>query len=327
MVWFWKNWQSSAMPVLGHIANNGPIGVDVGDDAVKIAQLAANHKAVILLAGYVHKQPRDIENGSSAWQRWVIDALANSTSNGRFRSREVVASIPATEVFIDHIKVPSDAGLADESKLQELVLAKIKHKLPFEAPGAMIRHIPAEENNAVVIAIERKIVDRHLAIYENANLAIKSICVWPTALTNSYISFFGRRKADLDSVVMLLDIDSRRSNVVICRHRSLLFARSITIGAEQLGDEQTVTRLAAELTACKRQLSSMYKKAQVERLIFLSAHTPDRQVCAKIAKQLEMPAQIGDCLAAVQVADLQKAGIDRREPQVNWATAFGLSLA
>jgi len=326
MGWFWKNWQGSAVPVLGRAVRSGPIGVDLGDDAVKMAQLAINGKAVMLLAGSMLKQPQGIGSGSGTWQRWVIEALANSTSNGRFRGREVVASVPASEVFIDHIRIPDNAAFSDEAKLQDVIWTRIKNKLPFDSADAMIRHIPAEENNAVVIAVERKIVDRHLAIYENAGLAIKSICVWPAALANCYVNFFGRRKADLDSVVMLLDIDSRRSNVVICRHKNLLFAHSINIGAAQLDDEQTLTRLVVELTACRQQLSSMYKKARVERLIFLSAQRLNREVCTRIAKQLEMPAQVGDCLAAVQFVDPQKTGIDRREPQANWATAFGLSL-
>jgi hypothetical protein len=59
-----------------------------------------------------------------------------------------------------------------------------------------------------------------------------------------------------------------------------------------------------------------------------------------IAKQMEMPAQIGDCLAAVNIPDnchLKKKSegdkkqmggpVDRRDCQVNWAVAFGLSLS
>ncbi len=85
----------------------------------------------------------------------------------------------------------------------------------------------------------------------------------------------------------------------------------------------------------------MYTKAQIERLIFLSSRAVDEDVCVTIAKQLEIPAQVGDCLAAVQIADACSLGrdsepdnkavignpIDRRNCQVNWAVAFGLSLS
>jgi hypothetical protein len=74
-------------------------------------------------------------------------------------------------------------------------------------------------------------------------------------------------------------------------------------------------------------------------LIFLSGRNAAKEVCATIAKQLEMPAQMGDCLSAVEVArscrlgwdngDKKDAGsrIERRNSDVNWTVAFGLSLS
>jgi hypothetical protein len=70
-------------------------------------------------------------------------------------------------------------------------------------------------------------------------------------------------------------------------------------------------------------------------LIFLSNRAADRNIYEKIAQKLEMPAQIGDCLAAVNMNDAsgndkeQQSGnpIDRRDCQMNWSVAFGLSLS
>jgi type IV pilus assembly protein PilM len=299
------------------------IGVDMGDDTLKLVQLGANGKSVNLMAGGSKNRPKDVKPGSSEWQRWALEAIRELTANGRFRGRNVVAAIPASEVFIDHIKMPK----IEDDKLYDAVFSKIKNKLPFDPDDAMIKYIPTEEDNILVTATERKKIDRHLAIYEKANLQIKSIAVWPAALTNSYTKFFGRRKTDVESVVMLLDIEPNDTNVVICRHKNLLFARSIAIGATQLDDEKAVARLVLELTACRQHFGSMYKKAQIERLIFVSGQIVDKNICTTIAKQLEMPAQIGDCLAAVEIVDPYGSGIDRRGCQFSWATAFGLSLS
>jgi hypothetical protein len=159
-------------------------------------------------------------------------------------------------------------------------------------------------------------------------------------MVNCYAGFFGRRQSDIKVVVMLLDIEPNCTNVVISRHKNLLFARSIAIGAKHLGDEKMATRLTLELTACRRQLVSMLPGTQIERLIFLSGRAVDREVCASIAKQLEMPAQIGDCLTAVETNGLYRSAgdaghdssrsgtmIDRRDCRINWAIAFGLSLS
>ena len=91
--------------------------------------------------------------------------------------------------------------------------------------------------------------------------------------------------------------------------------------------EEEMTRLVLELTACKRHFGSTHKNGQIERLIFLSGEATEKEVCAKIAKQLEMPAQMGDCMAAVDGSGAAVAVIDRKRIDVNWATAFGLSLS
>lgn len=314
------------------------IGVDIGDDGLKLVQLGDNGKGISLIAGSSENLPKDLKPGSGKWQRWAIDTLCQLTSNGYFQGKEVIAAMPSRELFIDQMRMPK----ADESKLEDVIFSKIKQRLPFEPiqENTLMKYIAMEDNNVLVMATERKIIDRHLAIYEKAGLAIKSIGVWPVALANCYTRFFGRRKSDLEVIVMLVCIEADCTNVVICRHKNLLFARSISTGLSQLGNKKAVNTLVLELTACRRHFASMHPRAQIERMIFLSGQNVDKDMCVTIAKQLEIPAQMGDCLAAVEITDARRLGgdckrdedssgtpIDRRNCQVNWAIAFGLSLS
>ena len=313
------------------------IGIDIGYDDVKLAQLGSNGHGLTLVAGNSKNRPEEIQPGTSEWQKWAIDEMRLMTAYGDFRGKEIVAAMPTNDVFIDHVKKPKNSG----NKLDDVVFAKIKQKLPFESlrENTLLQCIPTEEDNVLVMAIERKIIDRHLAIYEETGLAVKSIGVWPVALANCYIKFFGRRRSDLEAVVMLICIEHDCTNVVVCRHKNLLLARSIGIGLKRFDDEQAVTRLVMELTACKRQFGLMYRNARIERLIFLSGRNVAKDVCATIAKQLEMPAQMGDCLTAVEIAkpsrlDRSREGgkdvatrVDRRHSDINWSVAFGLSLS
>lgn len=300
-----------------------PIGVDMGDDSIRLVQLGGNSKSLGLIAGGCILRPAEIKPGSSAWQKWAIESIKQVIANSKFHGHEVMAALPASEVFIEHMKSPKLKG----NELQKAVLSAIKSKLPFEAENAAIKCIPSENDNVLVVATNREKINRHLAIYEHCNLQIKSIGIWPLALINSYSTFFGRRKSDVDTVAMLLDIESNGSNVVITRHRDLLFARSVLIGSDQLGNNEAVTKLILELNACRKQFNSMYKRTQIERLVFLSGTSVDTDICAKIAKKLELPAQMGDCVAAVETKNIHQRGINRRENKVGWATAFGLSLS
>jgi hypothetical protein len=338
----WKSLACSKVAILRRTAKWGPIGVDISDDNLKLVQLGNNGDGMTLIASGSENRPDDVRPGSGDWQRWAIETIRRLTANSDFRGRDATAAMPASEVFIDHIRMPGK----NDRKMEDAIFSKIKQKLPFEPirNNVMIKYIPTEANNILVMATERKIIDRHLAMYEEAGLVIKSIGVWPVALTNCYARFFGTLESDTETIVMLICIETNCMNVVICHHKNPLFARSILIGNKQLDDENAVTRLVLELSACRRQFGSMYQNAQIERLIFLSSQAADRDVCATIAKQLEMPAQMGDCLAAVKIADGsgcsildtrysqdegRESSIENRESsmgQVNWATAFGLSL-
>jgi len=331
---------------LKRFKNAGPIGVDIDEDMVRMAQLTTNGKKVSLIAAAFKQRPAQIKSGSAEWQRWAIQTIQELTENEHFRGKETAAIIPANNVFIDNIRLPAGDDTKDNKqknsdKLQEVIISKIKHKLPFEPNQAMIKYITTEDDNAVVMATERKNIDRHLAIYERSNLQINSIAVWPMALINTYVKFFGRRQTDLQTVVMLLDIEPNRTNLVVCRHSKLLFARSLSIGAKEIETlcqishsnpgwqtDEIITRLLLELKGSQKQFNSLYKKTTIQRLIFLSGKTVEREVCVAIARQLELPTQRGDCLAAVEAPNSRNiTAVERRGCKISWAIAFGLSLS
>jgi Tfp pilus assembly PilM family ATPase len=318
---------------LGFLKNCAyPIGVDTSNDALKLAQLGDDGTGIGLIACESTPLPTDIEPGSSDWQRWAAATISELTATGKFRGRNAVVAMPANDVFVDHVTMPKAEG-ADRAgkKLHEAVLSRVRHKLPFEPDGTMIRSIHTIDDNFLVVAIEREKIDRHLAIYEKANLQVKSMGIWPTAMTNSYVTLFSAcDKADLGEISMLVSIEKSSTNVVVCRHRDLLFAHSISTGAKRLDDDAMVTKLVLELAACRGKFEFMYGKTGVERLVFLTTYRyaeEHRAICTAIARELELPAQMGDCLAAVAKSgscDLVAEGSDY---SFNWTTALGLSLS
>ena len=143
-----------------------PIGVDMGDDTVKIVQVANGNgsSGVKLISGGSKNRPGDIEPGSSDWQRWAIETLQELITNGNFRGKDVVAAMPSGEVFIDHMKMPR----AKDGKVEDAVISAIKPKLSYDSEEAMIKYTQTEDDNILVTAVDRKKIDIHLAIYEKA---------------------------------------------------------------------------------------------------------------------------------------------------------------
>ena len=309
-----------------------PTGVDLGSGYLKMAQLGFDGMRLYLYAAGREEKPPEIEPGSGDWQRWVATTAKEMISKGSFSGKQIITAMPSDDVFIDQIKIPKAA----DEKTEQAVFAKIEPRLPFDPTGAMVRYVVAEQQcndgqmDVLVMVAERKTVDGHLAIYEKAGLEIQGMSVWPLAMTNSYIEFFGRRNEDIKTVAMLVDIGANHSNIVVCRHKNLLFARVIQIGFKQLNDDEMVQKLMVEMDACCRYFESVSGGAHIQRLVFISGRSVERNICEKVselAQRMRIPAQIGDVLAAVEVRSGCRFDIERRGRQVDWATAFGLSLA
>jgi Tfp pilus assembly PilM family ATPase len=227
-----------------------------------------------------------------------------------------------SEVFLSQIKVSK----SKEDDIEKALMAKVKNKLPFSAEDATLKYIPGQEDNYLVIASEREKINRHLAIFEKANLNIKTIGIWPTAITNSYVNFFGRRKSDVNKIVLLLNLEKDFTNIVICSHSDILFAHSVSIGTRELEENEQISKLVLELNASRQYFDSITKNSEIDRLVFLCDSTVDENLCQAIAKKTEMPAQMGNCLAAVEINKEGRNIVDRRNNDLNWTTVFGLSL-
>ena len=301
------------------------IGIDISREGLRLAQLENCGRDIGLVAGCFENCPDTIDVGSAHWQRWAVAALQKMIVTKPFRGKSAKVAIPASEVYIESIKMPKSSDL----KLEDALFARIKQHIPSGCTreNTMIKYVPTDQDNAVVIATDRELINRYLAVYERAGLEIKAISVWPEALAQCYVKFFGRRQSDVHAIVLLLNIETDCTNLVICRQTTELFARSIPIGAQALTDEKAINRLVLEVTACRRDFISMYRNAAISRLIFLSGPVVETEVYASIAKQLEVQAQIGDCLIAVEMSDPLCQSMDRRDVHINWATAFGLSLS
>ena len=308
-----------------------PVGVELGRKDFKMAQLGLSKEGVYLHAAITDSVPDDLEFGSAQWQRWAVGSVKKMAANGDFWGKEVVAAIPGDDIFIEQFKMSGSGSGNIDQDVHKIMAGK----LPFDLSNAVIKYVTSDGSNGkgqadvIVMAADRCNVDRQLAIYENAGLSVKGIGVWPMAMTNCYVRFFGRRGSDAGIISMLMKVDHECSNIVICKHKDILFARTVPIGAVHFNFIEMVTRLMSEIDACCRYFESIYSGMHVERLVFFSGRSVNEMVCeniSELARRIRVPAQIGDVLAAVEADDNNRFGVDRRGSDVDWSLAFGLSL-
>jgi len=311
----------------------GPIGVDLGSGYLRMVQLGKNDQGLFLHSAALRQKPTNIEFHTPAWQHWAIEAIREALSGNAFKGKAVVTALPSDDLFIDPIKIPRSSM----DRISAILPQKMQKRLPFPVENALFQHIlidSGEKNGSDVVDVltvstNRELVDRHLAIYEKAGLKVSGISIWPVAMVKSFMNFFCRRTNEQDIVAILINVGTNHTNVVITRGANLLFARVVSIGYTQLEQGQMVQRLFSEIDACVRYFEECPATGQIGRIVFLAGNGTSRTLCdrlAGLAQKMQVPAQIGDVISAVEINHGPECIIDRRNCKVDWSTAFGLSL-
>lgn len=311
--------------------DSSSIGIDLGSSYLKMAQLSVEDRSLSLVEAGCEKIPDQIKFGTPDWQKWSVRTIKKILSQGKFRTRNAISTMSSDDIFIEHVKISKN-----EKNIEQAAFEAIKKKLPFSPNDAMVQCVCNEISNerpkrdVLVMAADKVKVQRHLAIFEKAGLNLKSMSVWPLAITKAYTNFFARRAADAEVVALLVDIGANHSNIIIVKHDNLLFARVVGLGFNQLTTDAAGENLLSELVACTRYFESMETGLEIGKLLLLSGRNIDKSVCEKVAilaRQMHIPAQIGDVLSAVEVDETNELLIDRRGSRQGWTTAFGLSLS
>jgi Tfp pilus assembly PilM family ATPase len=91
---------------------------------------------------------------------------------------------------------------------------------------------------------------------------------------------------------------------------------------------EPLNRLIDELNLCRRYHEATFPNSPVNRMIFVVVEARQRGLCAHIAQEMGLAAQVGDPIVRMgRISDVGiESGIDRRQPQPNWAVAIGLSI-
>lgn len=310
-----------------------PIGVDLGSGYLRMVQLGTNGQGLFLQAAALRQKPEDIQFATPAWQRWTAETIHELFQDNDFRGKSIITALASDDLLIDPLKVPNSSL----DRIDDVIRQKLQKRLPFPIENALFQHVviePVEQNGSditdvLTISADREAVNRHLAIFEKAGLDVVGIGIWPVAMIKSFTKFFCRRKNEQDVVAILINVGTNHTNVVITRGPNLMFARVMSIGYSQLEQGQMVQRLFSEIDACVRYFQDSSGGQNIGRIVFLAGSGASRTLCdrlAGLAQKMQVPAQIGDVLNAIEINHGPECIIDRRNSKVDWATSFGLSL-
>ncbi len=89
-----------------------------------------------------------------------------------------------------------------------------------------------------------------------------------------------------------------------------------------------IKHLTEEIKLCRRYYESTFPTRPVDRLVFVGGEAHQRWLCLRIAREMQLAAQIGDPMVRMSKISetIVGSGIDRRQAQPGWAAALGLSM-
>jgi type IV pilus assembly protein PilM len=216
---------------------SNPIGVDFGSDCLRLAQTELVGGEWRLTAAASADVPPHVRNEPHARFAFFGETVRELITRNNFRGRRVTLCLPASMMYIQHVRLPK----MDDEATKKALAWELRGKIPFDPALAVLRHIVAGEiyhdsepkNEIIVMAARRDMVELMLAAATKARLDVTGMNVEPRALVDCF-SRIHRRKTDTETATMFADIGNVATRAVITHRGQIRFARVIPIGGEHL---------------------------------------------------------------------------------------------
>lgn len=209
------------------------VGVDIGTSTVKGVQvknktLLAYYQSSASGASISSENPNDLKK--------ISDSLGKLFSEGKFKTRNVIASVPESQVFTRVITLPkmgeAEIASAVQNEAQQYVPMPLDQAiLDYEILGAS--ETKADDIDILLVVVPKTLTQKYLQVLRNAGLTPLSLETETIALSRSVVG----GSAD---PVMVVSIGASTTDIAIFSGGALRFTRSIATGGRAL--ERTLTQ-------------------------------------------------------------------------------------
>ncbi len=216
---------------LGHIV----VGLDVGSTSVKAVRLGHGRGGSKLL-GVAVEEIKPGPAGAEVAPAVRIEAVKEALERcgvGQDVSVPVVTAVGGPGVSIKHVTFPA----MPKQELAESIRWEARRHVPFGAAefvldfqvldGASRKTTEEGELRVLLTAVERRLVDEHVAFLNAAGLQVDTVDLIPLAIMN---------EADEEGLlngraIAVADIGATALNLAIYKRGGFLFARTVPFGA------------------------------------------------------------------------------------------------
>ena len=228
------------------------VGLDIGSKTIKIVELEKTRDLFKLKAsgiiGYKSNTPEHLADDKEV--AVLSDVIRKLYKEAKIVSREVVISIPETQVYTRMIRFP----LLTDAEIASAVKWEAEQYIPFPVNEAVIDYqiIDKNENSTppqvyvLLIATPNIIVNRYIKLISMSKLDLVAI--------ETELMAIARSICPVDQTVMVADFGARSTNIAIVKNQALMMSRSIPTAGDAF------TRAVAQGLGIEAQQAEEYKK-------------------------------------------------------------------
>jgi Tfp pilus assembly PilM family ATPase len=331
-------------------AQTSPIAIDFGSSSVKLLQISPGENPSIQAAVGL-RVPDPIRLDRDARVAYFEKHLPRMFRKGGFRGRRVICSIPTTETLVQHMQVANTMGMDRE----ETVRAQLAAQRGLAPDNMVIRTYEVTEvhrdeqpmSEVICFAISREAVMQYVELLNMTTLYVDM--GWGStkvAISHDAQIVFARciqiggqhldkKMADRLGCDLASARAQRISEQVLATSTpdaaddqggSGGVATTEAVGGDEVGE--IARALAEELSMCVRYHASLFRGQKIDRVIFLGGEARNIALCQAVARELRLPAQLGDPLTRFGCKrSLRTPGLSLGQPQPGWAVVCGLCTA
>ncbi len=235
------------------------LGIDIGYGGMKLVELKNEKgRARLVTYAYANLPAESLDKSLVNDVPGTIELLKRMMERARTSTKQAVTSIPMSSIFSSILSVPT----TNDKELKDLVMNQVKKLLPLPVEEMaldmkVVDKIEKTETvkastRVLVTAAPKTLVNKYVEIFRGAGLELKSLESEAFAEIRSLI---GKDR----STIMVVDIGSLRTNILIVEKGIPFVTRSIATGGNAI--TQTIAKTLGipleQAETMKRDIKSM----------------------------------------------------------------------
>ncbi|GAB6100356.1 pilus assembly protein PilM [Halanaerocella petrolearia] len=218
---------------LGNIFNKKVIGADIGEELVKLVEVETNLGNIVLNNLAVLETPKEaVKDGKLKKLAALKQVLEIKLSENNFKAKNVVTAISGEEVISRMVEIPK----MPQEELTEAIKWEAEEKLPINIQEVVLDYEILTENlegeyQVLIIAVRHDLIDKYIELFEGLNLNLVAIEIEPIAIARTINQLYN------NSLLGILDIGMKTTDISIIKEGRLLFTRTIDLGGVDITED------------------------------------------------------------------------------------------